>query len=127
MWAYHAINYLFFLLEAATIFIEIIIALNFVLASPSKDNAVNKKGQLVVKSLNKISQQRQEQLAQEFLSKSAYQKKLKLGYKAQSSPYILDKCKLDALKLFYIEYKIKKSKTLSLRHVTLRLFQRVGP
>lgn len=91
MWANHAINYLFFVLEAATIVIAIVVAFGFILALSLKGKTSNKKGQLVVKSLNEVYQQRQEQLAHEVLSKSAFKKmhkanqeKLKLAQKAQS-------------------------------------------
>ena len=90
MWAAHAVDYLFFVLEAVTIVVAIVIGFAFIVALSIKGKS-SKKGQFIVKSLNEMYQQRQEQLASEVFSKSAFKKlhkanheKLKLMHKSQT-------------------------------------------
>lgn len=103
MWSNYAINYLFFVLEATTIVIAFIIIFAFILGLSLKEKANNKKGQLIIKSLNEVYQKRQEQLAYKVLSKSAFKKihkanmeKVKLRQKEKADElanvFVIDFC-----------------------------------
>lgn len=73
MWSTQAINYLFFLLEAFTIVIAIVVVFAFIIAASAKAK-IGKKGRLEVSSLNQRYQQNQEIIAQKILSKTAFKK-----------------------------------------------------
>ena len=89
MWSTQAINYLFFVLEAFTIVIAVIIAIVFIIAASAKGK-IGKKGRLEVNSLNQRYQQNQEIIARKTLNKAEF-KKLHKAHRAEKKTQHKDK------------------------------------
>ena len=73
MWTDYAIHYLFFVLQALTIVVAIVIGLGLVLAVSAKARHT-KKGRLSIHSLNACYQKQQALMAKAVVSKSAFKK-----------------------------------------------------
>lgn len=68
MWMTHLENYIFFLLEVVTIVVAILLIFSGLVAIAAK-NKGKKKGQLIIKPLNKSYEKIKDQMAEEILSK----------------------------------------------------------